>query len=194
MSAATLVRRTSALLERRLPRRSVLVRAAVVASAATVAPIRYLTRPVSAQTVIGCGSCPARSLCCGGYTAFCCQLPGGDNYGCPDYAFVGGWWQCKYGGEGLCGNTNVRYYLDCNRKHSAACPGGCHCAQNRCSLRKTCCVTFRYGQCNTQIGGPTTPIACRLVTCLPPCRIDCLNCNCSSATDQYTCSHEAGCL
>ena len=97
MSAASLIRRTSALLERRLPRRSVLVRAAVVASAATVAPVRYLTRPVSAQTVIGCSQCPSGSLCCGGYTAFCCQLPGGDNYGCPSYSFIGGWWQCFSG-------------------------------------------------------------------------------------------------
>lgn len=188
------VARATALLERTLPRRSVLARAAVVASAATIAPIRYLTRPVSAEILIGCASCPSGSLCCSGYTAFCCQLQGGDNFGCPSYAFVGGWWQCNYGGGGLCGTTNTRYYLDCNRRHNHTCPGGCHCAQNQCGLRKTCCVTFRYGQCNTHIGGPVTQIACRLVTCVPPCQIDCLNCNCSSARDQVTCQHEAACL
>jgi hypothetical protein len=32
------------------------------------------------------------------------------------------------------------------------------------------------------------------VTCIIPCRIDCLNCNCSAAYDQYTCRMEAGCL
>jgi hypothetical protein len=33
-----------------------------------------------------------------------------------------------------------------------------------------------------------------LVTCVIPCRIDCLTCNCNAAYDQHTCTHEAGCL
>ena len=189
----SLVDRTASFLERRLPRRSVLVRAAVAASASAVAPIRFLTRPVSAEELISCSGCKPGSLCCTGYSAFCCQLAGGDNFGCPSYAYIAGWWQCHYTGSGLCGATNTRYYIDCNRKPGAGCPGGCHCGDNDCGVRRTCCVHFRYGQCNTHVRG-TTEVVCRLVTCVPPCRIGCLNCNCSSAVDQYTCRHNAGCL
>jgi hypothetical protein len=170
-------------------------RAAVGASALSAAPIRYTTRPVTAEALLRttCASCPPGSRCCAGYTALCCTLPGGSNFGCPDHTFVGGWWQCSYGGTGLCGTTNVRYYLDCSIDPGHACPGGCHCGSNNCSNFKTCCVVFRYGQCNTQIDA-VTPIMCRLVTCVLPCTIDCLNCHCSAAYDQVTCSHNAGCL
>ena len=170
-------------------------RAAIAAAALVVAPVSYVTRPVEAGSLLrpSCRSCPPGSRCCGGYTAFCCTLPGGSNFGCPDNTFVGGWWQCSYGGSGLCGTTNVRYYLDCSIDPGAACPGGCHCGGDDCSNFKTCCVVFRYGQCNTQIAA-VTPIQCRLVTCVLPCQIECLNCHCSSAVDQYTCTHEAGCL
>ena len=82
--------------------------AAVAAAAMAVAPVALATRPVSAQEVLNrtCVDCPPGSRCCGGYTAFCCTLPGGDNFGCPDGMYVGGWWQCNYGGTGLCGSTN----------------------------------------------------------------------------------------
>ena len=68
---------------------------AEAASALAVAPIRFATRPVSASAVVRktCASCPSGSRCCGSYTAFCCTLPGGDNFGCPPNTFVGGWWQ-----------------------------------------------------------------------------------------------------
>jgi hypothetical protein len=192
MVAGTL-RRTVSVLEKRVSRRGLLVRAAVAASAATVAPIRYLTRPASAASLIQCAHCSPGSLCCDGWTAFCCQLPGGTNNACPPYAFVGGWWQCHYSRSSLCNPTNVRYYLDCNRRRHDRCPGGCHCGGNKCSNRRTCCNVFRYGQCNTHIG-VVTEVVCRLVTCVPPCKIGCLNCNCSAAVNQLTCHHEAGCL
>jgi hypothetical protein len=177
----------------RAKRRS--TRVAEVASALVAAPIRYAVRPVTATELVRrtCGSCPGGSRCCGSYTALCCTLPGGDNFGCPPNTFIGGWWQCNYGGTALCGTTNMRYYLDCSIDPGHACPGGCHCGDNNCSNFKTCCVVFRYGNCNTQIGA-ITPIQCRLVTCVIPCRIDCLDCNCSAAVDQTTCSHNAGCL
>ncbi|MGE5226265.1 MAG: hypothetical protein ACM3OO_05260 [Planctomycetaceae bacterium] len=172
-----------------------LERLATAASAMSVAPVRYTTRPVPAKDVVRrtCSQCPPNSRCCGSYTAFCCTLPGGSNFGCPPNTFVGGWWQCNYGGTNLCGTTNLRYYLDCSMNHGSTCPGGCHCGNDDCKNFKTCCVVFRYGQCNTDIPY-VTPIQCRLVTCVIPCRIDCLNCNCSSAVDQHTCTHEAGCL
>lgn len=185
--------RAVSVVQGRLSRRSLLAKAAVAASALTVAPIRYLTRPVSASAAIGCGGCSPSSYCCDGWTAFCCQLSDGTNEGCPDYAYVGGWWKCTYSGSGLCSPTNVRYYVDCNRHPGDRCPNGCHCAGNKCKHRKTCCNVFRYGQCNTQIGA-TTEVVCRLVTCVSPCTIDCLNCNCTSAVEQVTCSQSNSCL
>ncbi len=172
-----------------------LERLARAASAVSVAPVRYATRPVTADALVhrSCSTCPPGSRCCGSYTAFCCTLPGGNNFGCPPNTFVGGWWQCNYGKAALCGTTNMRYYLDCSMNPGAACPGGCHCGSQNCANFKTCCVVFRYGNCNTQIP-QVTPIQCRLVTCVIPCRIDCLDCNCSVAVDQHTCLHEAGCL
>ena len=108
---------------------------------------------MSADAVVRktCASCPGGSRCCGSYTALCCTLPGGDNFGCPPNTFVGGWWQCNYGGTNLCSTTNMRYYLDCSINPGAACPGGCHCGSDDCTNFKTCCVVFRYGQCNTDI-------------------------------------------
>jgi hypothetical protein len=172
-----------------------IARAAVAATALAVAPVVYATRPVSAQDLLRrtCADCPPGSRCCGGFTAFCCTLPDADNYGCPNNTYVGGWWQCNYGGTGLCGTTNRRYYVDCNTRPGHHCPGGCHCGSDDCSNFKTCCIHFRYGQCNTQIG-QVGAIMCRLVTCIIPCRIECMNCNCSSAVDQFTCTHEAACL
>src|SRR5207237_5852760 len=87
---------------------------ASVAAALTVAPVLYATRPVQAEELLRrtCADCAPGSRCCGGYTAFCCTLPNGNNYGCPNGTFVGGWWQCNYGGGDLCGTTNRRYYMD----------------------------------------------------------------------------------
>jgi hypothetical protein len=172
-----------------------LAETAVKASAAAVAPVAFATQPVSARELLNrtCASCPSGSRCCGGFSAFCCTLPGGDNYGCPPGAYIGGWWQCNYGGNGLCGTTNVRYYLDCNTLPGRQCAGGCHCGNDDCNNFKSCCIDFRYGQCNPQIHGVGV-IHCRLVTCMIPCRIDCMNCNCSAAVDQLTCTHDAGCL
>jgi hypothetical protein len=195
VSVAERAMRTATALVARRPERSRAERTAVSAAALAVAPVRYVTRPVKAEDLMraSCSRCPSGSRCCAGYTALCCTLPGGSNFGCPENTFVGGWWQCSYGGSGLCGTTNVRYYLDCSIDPGKACPGGCHCGSNDCTNFKTCCVVFRYGQCNTQIAA-VTPIQCRLVTCVLPCQIECLNCHCSSAVDQVTCSHEAGCL
>jgi hypothetical protein len=194
-SASAIVDRMPGGVGRRKRRRRTPERAAVGATALAAAPVRFVTRPVRAEELLrtSCSNCPPGSRCCGGYTALCCTLPGQSNFGCPDNTFVGGWWQCSYGGAGLCGTTNVRYYLDCSIDPGKACPGGCHCGDNRCSNFRSCCVVFRYGQCNTQIAA-VTPIMCRLVTCVLPCTIDCLNCHCSAAFDQVTCSHNAGCL
>ena len=185
--------RSAGLLERTTSRRGFLSRAALAASAFAVAPIRYLVRPVSAWAVIGPGNCPPGSRCRDGYTEFCCSIHHGKN-ACPSYSYVGGWWKCtNYGGARLCAETNVRYYLDCNLKPGHSAPGGCQCAHGRCSERRVACNVFRYGQCNTQIGG-VTAIVCRVITCINPATIPFYNCNGTYMTDNATCGHEAGCL
>lgn len=188
-----LVDSASGALERGTSRRGFLSRAALAASAFAVAPLRYLVRPVSAWAVIGPGNCPSGSRCQDGYTEFCCTIHNGQN-SCPSYSYIGGWWKCtNYRGSHLCGAQNVRYYVDCNVKPGHRMPGGCHCANGRCSERRVGCNVFRYGQCNTQVGG-VTAIACRVVVCTNPATIPSFNCNATYAQDNATCGHEAGCL
>ena len=187
-----LIRRSGSALERRTSRRGLLSRFALAATAMSVAPIRYLTRPISAWAAIGPGSCGGR-LCGDGYTEFCCTVHHGKN-ACPSFTFIGGWWKCtRYSGSRLCGEQNVRYYLDCNIKPGHGGHGGCHCANGSCSNRAINCNVFRYGQCNTQVP-QTTPIHCRLITCVNPASIPGLNCNDTVLTDNNTCGHDVPCL
>ncbi|MGI8922191.1 MAG: hypothetical protein ACR2HD_11105 [Solirubrobacteraceae bacterium] len=182
----------SSLLERRTSRRSVLSRAALTGSAFVVAPLRYLLRPVSAWAVVAPGNCGG-GLCDDGYTAFCCEINHGKNV-CPPHTYVGGWWMCTaYQGRGLCAPQGVRYYVDCNQTPGQGFPGGCRCANDNCSERRVDCNVFRYGQCNTQVGG-TTAVGCRVVVCQNPASIDGFNCNGSVAVDDNTCTHEWNCL
>ena len=180
------------LLARRTSRRSVLSRAALAASALTVAPLRYLLRPGTAWAAISPSDCSS-GLCTDGWTAFCCEINRGRNT-CPPHTYIAGWWKCTaYRGSGLCDPQGVRYYVDCNRTPGETFPGGCHCAHGSCKNRRVDCNEFRYGQCNTQIKG-TTEVACRLVVCENPSRIPDFNCNKTYKVDDATCGHEAGCL
>ena len=168
------------------------MRFATAGSALTVAPVRYLMRPLSAMAVVTCADCSSRSACCDGYTTFCCSINNGVN-ACPSYSYMAGWWKCtNYTGGGACSREGVRYYIDCNRTPTARCPGGCRCAQDSCGNRRTCCNRFRYGQCNTEITG-VTEVVCRLVKCVNPCQLY-VNCNCTYKQDNATCGHEAKCL
>ena len=156
-----------------------------------MAPIRYLTRPVSAITLITCSDCSGSDSCCDGWTAFCCTLWGSNS--CPDDTFMAGWWKCTNDtGSQLCASVNVRYYIDCNRTPTSVCQGGCHCAKDNCANRSTCCNWFRYGQCNTDVLG-TTEVVCRMITCSNPSALF-VNCNSTYFEDNLTCSHEAPCL
>jgi hypothetical protein len=181
------------LLERRVSRRRVLSRAALAGSAFAVAPVRYLVRPGTAWAVIRPHDCKKGTRCTDGYTAFCCEIEQGRNT-CPAGTYVAGWWKCTaYNGRGLCAEEGVRYYLDCNRIPGQAFPGGCQCGRGDCSRRRVDCNHFRYGQCNTQIGG-TTEVVCRLVICRHPATVAGLNCNATQKVDNRTCRHESGCL
>lgn len=181
------------LLERRVSRRGALTRAAVAGSAFAVAPVRYLLRPGTAWAVIGPGDCPPGARCNDGYTAFCCELEGGNNR-CPDGTYVAGWWKCThYRGSGICSEEGVRYYLDCNNFPGRPFRGGCRCAHDDCKRRRVACNHFRYGQCNTQIAG-TTDVVCRLVICENPASIGAWGCNDTLMVDNAVCSHEMDCL
>jgi hypothetical protein len=187
-----IVNASAAFLERRMSRRSALVRLAFAGSALSVAPLRYLLYPEPALAVIVPGSC-GNGLCTDGYTAFCCEINNGLNQ-CPSGTFAGGWWMCTdYRGRRLCSDQGVRYYVDCNRIPGTSFPGGCHCANGTCSQRKVNCNVFRYGQCNTHVRG-TTEVVCRMITCTNPGLIPSLNCSRHVAVDNATCGHEAPCL
>jgi len=182
---------TMSLLNRRVSRRRLLERSAIAGSALAVAPLRYVLRPLSALDVVTCSDCSGGDACCDGWTAFCCTLTGSNS--CPSYTYMAGWWKCtNYTGTQMCSAQNVRYYIDCNRTPESSCPDGCHCANDDCKHRGTCCNVFRYGQCNTEVSG-TTEVVCRMITCVNPCDIF-VNCNCTYFEDNNTCSHEAGCL
>jgi hypothetical protein len=180
-------------LQKRVSRRRMLARTATAGSALAVAPLRYLLRPLSPLDTIRCSDCSGSATCCDGWTSFCCTINSNKKNECPSYTFMGGWWKCtNYTGTQMCSKENVRYYIDCNRTPTASCPEGCHCANNACGSRSTCCNVFRYGQCNTEVTG-VTEVVCRMITCVNPCTIF-VNCNCTSFVDNATCSHESPCL
>lgn len=199
------VDRAARFLSRRLNRRSFVTRSALAGSALAVAPKNYILRPGTAHAAIcSCSgsSCDCNSLCCDGYTDFCCALNGTN--ACPPGTLLGGWW--KVDNSSFCttgGATGPRYYMDCNYTCgdcgcgsngicSRACAGadcGCHLG---CDHRKLGCTGFRYGQCNQDIAC-LGPILCRVVTCTPPWAID-STCGTTVRTDNNTRFHSAPCL
>jgi len=199
---ASVLDRTVNFLADRLDRRGFLSKAAVVGSAAVVAPLEFGLRPNSAYAAVcNCNGsrCACGSLCCDGYSEFCCTLFGANV--CPPGTITAGWW--KVDGSQFCGGA-ARYYLDCNAQCgtcgcgpggvcSGACSGtGCGCARGDCNNRKSGCTRFRYGQCNQ--GVPCVgPIVCRVVTCAPPWTFD-PACSTTSRTDAATRAHDRPCL
>lgn len=189
--AERLVDSSARFIERRVSRRTLLVRVALTGSALAVAPLRYLLYPISALAALNPGSCDG-GLCNDGYTVFCCEVNNGQNT-CPGGTYPGGWWMCtSYQGNELCAPEGVRYYVDCNQL-----PGsydfGCSCANGSCENRREACNIFRYGQCNTQIGG-VTAVVCRMVVCENPGSIPHLNCSSSVAVDDGVCDQDVPCL
>ena len=167
-----------------------LTKLAAVGAALTVAPVRYLTERVTAPQVICSGhKCSAGDCCCKVYTAFCCQLTGGSNAGCPANTAIRGWWRCaNYTGSGLCRTTGKRYYMDCSRTTGSC---SCTCAGGSCARRHTCCSHTSYAQCRPGITGA---VVCRLVTCVIPSSIPCTSCGATIIDNSATCGDEAPCL
>lgn len=194
-----LVHATSSFLERRTSRRGFLVRSAVVGSALTVSPIRYLVRPENAWAVVQPGACGGRR-CAQKFTEFCCSINNGLNV-CPSGTFIGGWWKAKAPtGSPICGGR-ARFYLDCNRFRQSDCPATPGCARNDCDCRRTCQIFFSYFNCNVRKQrGRKSWVVCRMVVCTNPCNIrggptpvaD-ANCRCKGPFDNATRFHEACC-
>jgi hypothetical protein len=202
-----LVECVSRLVDRNASRRGFLTSSAMGATAMAVAPATFALKPTSAYAAIcSCAGsrCGCNSLCCDGYTDFCCLLTG-ENL-CPPGTVVAGWW--KADGSGLCdidGARRPRYYLDCNKVCdpgcgcggggicNSECSGGPHCrCADGCNTRKVDCTRFRYGQCSQDV--PCVgPITCRIITCVPPWLWD-PACGGATATDNYTRWHDRPCL
>ena len=199
--------RVSRIVDRNASRRGFLSSSAMGATALAVAPATFALKPTTAYAAIctcAGSQCNCNSLCCDGYTDFCCLLTG-ENL-CPPGTVVAGWW--KADGSGMCdidGARRPRYYLDCNTICDPGCGCGgsgicdhdcagsphCRCATG-CNSRKVDCTRFRYGQCSQEI--PCVgPITCRIITCVPPWLWD-DSCTGATATDNYTRFHDRPCL
>jgi hypothetical protein len=196
-----LVEKAAKLLGRKgTSRRSFLQKTAIVGSAVAVVPKDFLLRPTSAYAALcNCSgsSCACGSLCCDGYTEFCCTMTGANM--CPPGTIQAGWW--KADGSRYC--NGPRYYIDCNATCRCGsgrfCPDGCSnapwgcgCGRGDCNNRKAGCTQFRYGQCNQQVA-TVGRIACRVVSC-DPAVLALGNCAPTLAVDNSTANHNKPCL
>ncbi len=207
----TLVRRATEALDRPISRRGFLRRLTYGATALSVAPISFALKPGTAYAqVCNCSGqdCGCSSMCCSGYTEFCCTLTGQNV--CPSGTIPAGWW--KADGAGVCDNASgsqPRYYLDCNVADCGTCGCGsaglcsgncqdpkvynCGCALGNCNHRKASCTVFRYGQCNQNVQC-VGPIVCRVVTCTPPWIWSTACTSTPVLTDNNTRFHNSSCL
>ena len=181
-------------------RRGFLRRAAMVGTALVAAPAAFILRPNTAWGAVVPSNCGPLDSCKDGWTDFCCNIHGVNT--CPPGSLIAGWWRAE--GNTYC-DGNSRYYMDCNAADCGSCGCGssgtcshtcvdceCQCSHDNCDERRTCCTSFRYGQCNNQepcIG----PIVCRVVTCVPPWEWD-STCTTTDAHSQVTYGHNSACL
>jgi hypothetical protein len=195
-----LLSKTTGLLERKTSRRGFLVGTAMAGSAVAVAGCQFATQPGTAYNrITDCSG----GLCRDGYTEFCCAVNKGLN-SCPPGSFAGGWWRADH--SSFCGG-GTRYYIDCMQNCCGPRVGGqapfgqqfcascteCRCAGN-CNTRRVYCNYFRYGQCHMEIT-QSGPIACRVVSCVPPWSVAEYACNPNiPAVDNATAEHAGNCL
>lgn len=187
----------------RFGRRGFLARSALVGTALVASPANLLLRPKSAYAAIcGCSgsSCDCGSLCCDGYTEFCCAINGVN--ACPPGSVTGGWW--KVDGSSFCGGA-ARYYMDCHKTcgscscgGSGVCSGSCNgtpcgCGNGRCDHRKAGCTHFRYGNCSNHLAC-IGPIQCRVVSCTEPWKLEPTCSSSAVRTDNNTRNHNRPCL
>ena len=194
-----LLAKTTGLLERKASRRGFLVGTAMAGSAVAVAGCQFATQPGTAYNrITDCSG----GLCRDGYTEFCCAINNGLNT-CPPGSFAGGWWRADH--SSFC-EGGTRYYIDCmqnccgppvggqapfGQQFSAGCTE-CRCAAG-CDTRRVYCNYFRYGQCHMEIT-QSGPIACRVVSCVPPWSVAEYACNPNiPAVDNTTAEHAGNC-
>ena len=173
----------------------------MTATALSVAPVDFVLRPGTAYaadlSVRARSGLRLPSLCCDGYTQFCCTINNGVN-ACPPGTFAGGWW--KADGSIYCAGTALlhrlhgrvprlrvrwRQLLPVVRRPT------CECALGSCGNRHVGCAEFRYGQCHQEIGC-SGRISCRVVSCTPPWLMD-STCTTVAQTDDSTANHFAPC-
>ncbi len=190
-----LLMKATGFIEKRASRRGFLIGSTLAGSAVAASGIDFVTRPGSAYAQVA--GCPPGSFCADGYTEFCCALVEGGLNTCPPGSFAGGWWRADH--SSFCGG-GTRYYIDCMQNCCGPGIGGgfcagcteCRCAYG-CGTRKVYCNYFRYGQCHQEIS-VSGPIACRVVTCVPPYLIDEFACSPAAAVDNSTAEHAGHCL
>src|SRR5262249_46767299 len=98
----------------------------------------------------------------------------------------------------FCGG-GTRYYIDCMQQCCGPAIGGGFCAgctpcgcANGCNTRRVYCNYFRYGQCHQEIA-LTGPIACRVVSCVPPYAFAENASSSAPAVDNATAEHVGNC-
>jgi hypothetical protein len=200
----TLVERASSFLGSRISRRSFINRSAYAGSAVAIgAGLDLVLKPGTAYGAIctcGNGNCGCGSLCCAGFTDFCCSINNGYNF-CPADAVMGGWW--KADNSSYCGGP--RYYMDCHAtcQCDTGCGNGwgfcepgcdgvsCGCGPGGCNSYVTGCFQFRYGQCNQNVDC-IGRIVCRVVSCVPPWTLD-PTCTTTNAQDNSTAEQNVAC-
>lgn len=187
-------------------RRGFIARATVIGAAIAAGPVRYLLYPQRAwadetgtcTSNIACGTSCATGQCNGNgdqFSAFCCTTHGENR--CPSGSFPGGWWKCdNYQGSRLCSNVNQRWYVDCNLNYWDGSSCTPRCANGDCGNRQSCCVCFRYMNCNGTTHPSKSVVRCRVVLCGNPGNSGPYASECSttggSAND--TCATDASCL
>src|SRR4051812_10377269 len=182
-----MVNKAAGLLDRKSSRRGFILGSAMVGSAVAVAGCAPATQPGGPYShITDCSG----GLCTDGYTEFCCTINNGIN-ACPPGTFVAGWWRADF--SSFCNGT--RYYMDCNQSccgpdlGNGFCAGCTECTcGGGCDARRIYCNYFRYGQCHQEIG-ILGPIACRLVTCVPPYTVAEYACSSAAAVDNATAEH-----
>lgn len=188
----------------RTSRRGFIARVTVAGAAIAGGPIRWLLYPQRAWAESGtcsgsftCGSGCANGHCdSDGFTTFCCTINSGVNR-CPSNTFPGGWWRCdSYTGSHLCSTVGKRWYVDCNLNYWDGSTCTPRCASGDCANRQTCCVCFRYGNCNANTHPSTSVVVCRVVLCGNPGSAGPYASECSTVggSDNSTCSNDASCL